>query len=335
LSLADSVSSTINNTFGDLGFDIDIDGLFNTPGCSTGARACGPPTVDWVGVGKGALGNLIISAGGAVIGYDMISLGEGYDDATSGYAYDDCGYGSNAVFTPVLDENGGIQDIIIEQGGTDYLPAPNGCKGGDGRVWSCEDDTEITHSDGTIEVPIPPDYLVEVQPGDTVNTPCGTEVVTEPIENDPTTGGETIQGCSNHVVQRPGRFTTPRPTYTRNQGNYPTSGDGSYPVILYLCEIIIKEAGINYQPGDEVIIKPDLGAKAEIEVDGQGRISAVKVTESGEGFQELPKVYVRSETGFQAKLLPKFCVDRVGEDEAKEPELQDKIVTVIDCVGKF
>ena len=66
-----------------------------------------------------------------------------------------------------------------------------------------------------------------------------------------------------------------------------------------------------------------------------GRVLSVKVTESGEGFTELPNIYIRSDTGFNASLLPKFCVDRVGEDEVKTPELQDKIVTVVDCVGKF
>jgi len=333
-------ANDVMNSF--TGFGDALNNIFDNPGCDTGARPCGPPEARWIGSGSGALGNLIISAGGAIIGYDAIEFGSGYDaNNTYGYAYDDCGNGNNGVFYPLVDEDGGIIDIVVEQGGTDYLPAPNGCTGGDGREWKCENDTEITHPGGgdisgpIIEVPIPPGNVIEVQPGDIVNTPCCSEVITEPIENDPTTGGETIKGCSTHVVQKPGRFTTPQTGCPgRTQGTYPSSSDGSYPVILYLCEIIIAEAGIAYQPGDEVVIQPDLGTAAAIEVDEQGRIIKVQVTEGGEGFKELPKVFVRSATGFNAELLPKFCVQRVGEDEVANPELQDKIVTVIDCVGK-
>ena len=345
LNVANDVASTISNTISSTGASLGqiVDPVLNigdvfasgTSACFTGPQACGPPTVDFLGKGKEALGNLIISSAGSVIGYDPISFGFGYDSFTSAHIEDACGNGSGAVATPVLNDDGGIIDLIINQGGTGYLPTPNGSTGGNGRVWATPNDTEISHPNGDLEVPIPPDYVVEVRPGDVVNTPCGTEVVTEPIDNDPTTGGETIQGCSNHVVERPGRFTTPRPIYSRNQGVYPTSGDGSYPVILYLCEVIIEDAGINYQPGDQVIIEPDIGATAEAQFDAMGRVLSVKVTESGEGFIELPKIYIRSDTGFNASLLPKFCVDRVGEDEVKTPELQDKIVTVVDCVGKF
>ena len=335
LNVATSVAQGGN--FGDLNFGWDPEVIYNQDGCNTGPRPCGPPQARWISAtGSGAQGNLIISSGGAIIGYDPIEVGSGYvAGETYGYAYDDCGNGDNGVFYPIV-EDGGITDIVVTQPGTDYLPGPNGCTGGDGREWSCENDTDITYPDGSFPVPIPPGNVIEVKPGDIVNTPCCSEVVTEPIDNDPTTGGETISGCSNHVVQRPGRFTTP-PTGCpgRTQGNYPSSADGSYPVILYLCEIIIQDAGIAYQPGDEVVIEPPLGSAAVLEVDQQGRISAVKVTEGGEGFQEMPKIYVRSDTGFNAELLPKFCVYRVGEDEFQNPELQDKIVTVIDCVGKF
>jgi len=337
LQIAQNTADKAGNVgFGDLNMNYDKDEVFGQSGCDTSPRPCGPPVARWISpTGSGAQGNLIISSGGAIIGYDPIDPGTGYQEGnTYGYAYDDCGNGDNGVFYPIV-EDGGITDIVVEQGGTDYLPGPNGCTGGDGREWSCENDTDITHPDGSIEVPIPPDIVVEVRPGDIVNTPCCSEVVTEPIDNDPETGGETINGCSQHIVQKPGRFTTPRTECPgRTQGTYPSSADGAYPVILYLCEVIIQEAGVAYQPGDEVVIEPDLGAAAVAEVDEQGRIMSIKVTEGGEGFQELPKIYIRSATGFNSVLLPKFCVYRVGEDEFQNPELQDKIVTVIDCVGR-
>jgi len=34
-------------------------------------------------------------------------------------------------------------------------------------------------------------------------------------------------------------------------------------------------------------------------------------------------------------LRPKLCIDRVGSDELKQPTSQDKVISVIDCVGKI
>ena len=45
----------------------------------------------------------------------------------------------------------------------------------------------------------------------------------------------------------------------------------------------------------------------------------------------MPKVTINSETGYNATFIPKLCIDRI--DEVREPD-QDRIVTVIDCVGK-
>ena len=65
-----------------------------------------------------------------------------------------------------------------------------------------------------------------------------------------------------------------------------------------------------------------------------GQLTSVKVTSGGEGIRENPKIYIESETGFNAEIIPRFCIDRVGIDEVREPTVQDKIITVIDCVGK-
>ena len=34
----------------------------------------------------------------------------------------------------------------------------------------------------------------------------------------------------------------------------------TYPVILYLCELIVDESGLDYGPLDEIVIEPDMGA---------------------------------------------------------------------------
>ena len=310
----------------------DFSGINNTTaatsgGCNVGPRPCGPPTARWYGGhGSGALGNLIISALGSVIGYDAIETGSGYGPKTKGKVYDDCGKGNGAVIRPVIDDNGGIIDIIVEQPGTGYLPSPDGSSGGDGREWQKPDDT-IVIRDGTYPVPRPPGDVIEVIPGDEVTTPPGTRVVTE--------CGEEIRGGVPFIIGCESTFTSPKPDYDRNQLDYPSTDKGAYPVIMYLCEIIIKDNGFNYIDTDQVIIEPSNGAKAEAKFDKFGTVISVKVTEQGEGFKEMPKIYIQSDVGFNAELLPKLCIDRISNDDAKEPTFQDQVVTVIDCVGKF
>ena len=57
------------------------------------------------------------------------------------------------------------------------------------------------------------------------------------------------------------------------------------------------------------------------------------MTKGGEGFTELPLITIESETGFNAELLPRLCIDRIGENIDKP--MTGDLVTVVDCVGKF
>ena len=92
---------------------------------------------------------------------------------------------------------------------------------------------------------------------------------------------------------------------------------------------------MGYKDTDQVVIKPDYGATATPKFDNFGRLLSVKVTAGGEGFLEVPRVYIKSDTGFNSEIIPKFCIDRKGVDDLeREPSLQDKVITVIDCVGK-
>ena len=143
-------------------------------------------------------------------------------------------------------------------------------------------------------------------------------------------GGETIIGGSPHVVQVPGCITTPDPGDDPPPPKEPTGGNGEYPVILYLCEIIVKNRGFGYLPGDKVIIDPSNGATAEATFDNFGRVIEIKVTNGGEGFKVMPNIYIESKTGSNAQLIGKLCIDRDG---IQDPDDNDKVITVIDCVG--
>jgi hypothetical protein len=345
--------------------NIDLSSVFANPSCDLGPRSCGPPTVEFVGNGKGALINLVVSATGSVVSGDVVSPGYGFLLNQSYLnVYDDCGKGTGAVIRPVLgsvtvrpevtddgitsdpDENGtdtGVIGIVVEDGGTGYLPRPDGSTGGDGSTWAEPEDTVIINDlpDGST------DYYPPIPPGNTVPIPPGGTVTTPPNSN-PT---EVVDGDGNQIEILPGAPTiipdggtiTSPPINTTGDGvsvninlngNYPSST--SYPVILYLCELIVDKSGMDYDKDDEIIIEPDMGATASAKFDDFGRLLSVKITAGGEGFQDIPEVYIKSDTGFGARMIPKFCIDRLGEDDLdREPGLQDKVVNVIDCVGKF
>ncbi len=193
---------------------------------------------------------------------------------------------------------------------------------------------DVGGGDGTLN-PLDPQPFDPGTGGDTPGTGGGTGggggTVTTPGQG----GGEEIPGGVDYVVQLPGVFTAPRPDFEKMTQIYPSDSSGSYPVILYLCEIRVVESGIKYRAGDELVIEPSIGAQGSFTVDKQGRVTSVKITESGEGFTEFPRIYIKSETGYNAVLRPRLCIDRIGEDKFKSPELQDKVITVIDCVGNF
>lgn len=215
----------------------------------------------------------------------------------------------------------GIVDVIVLDSGTGFLPGPDGSRGGDGRTWAGSEDTIIQRPDGVWEVPVPPGNRFCFQPGDRVTLPAGTQVITEP--NGGVGGGELIIGGAAHIMVKAGCITTP------DGGAGPPAR--TYPVVLYLCDIIIRNRGFGYTPGDKVIIEPSYGASAEATFDNLGRVQSITITNSGEGFKVRPNIYIQSETGYNAELIPKLCIDRI--DDVNQPDDPDAIINVVDCVG--
>ena len=346
--------------------------VFGHNGCDTGPVECGPPLLDiYGGAGRGAAGNLIVSRLGEILGADMKSFGKNYDDAAQARVIDPCGIGNGAQIEPIIgpwtDENGiehiGVLDIRVMQPGIDYLGQPNGSTGGDGRVWARPDDSSITHANGNLEIPRPPGTVLSVVAGDTVLMPPGTEITTEPLSpadvqeiTDATPqigaevfgvtdietiktdvgvgGGEVIKGGTPYVMKKPGRFTAPTLPVKQESGAYPTESSGAYPAILTLCDVIIVSPGYGYSQEDEITIEPNAGAVLVPQFNDLGSLMSVKVTDGGQGFTESPDIYIKSETGFNAEILPKFCVERIAQDEVVEYRpAQDKLVSIVDCVG--
>ena len=229
--------------------------------------------------------------------------------------------------------NQGVIGFIIKDGGTDYLTKPDGSKGGMNRTWSRSDQTILKKIDGTWLQPLNPGTFLRLSKGDIIETPPGTKIVSEKSD-DGTGGGEEIIGGTPYIVKNSGNITVPNPTKGTIKFDFPTSSDGTYPVILYLRAIYIDIPGASYKDGDEVIISPSKGAKAVIETSPSGGVYRIKVTETGEGFKEMPRVYIKSDTGIGSRLLPQLGVNRVEEDKI-DADTVDKVVNVADTTGSI
>ena len=340
-------AANIGDTLSNLAKNADFsDALTDT--CNVGPVFCGPPTVEFIGGGgSGATGNVIVSALTTVLGVDIITPGGGYIGPPRLKFNDSCNKGKGArgravmgqvpaqVSVPVQvtitlpdgttttgpDPNGattlvpdptgrttlGVTQIVIDDTGIDYLPSSDGSQGGDGRTWAESDETTVKRADGTYDTPYKPGEVISLFPGDQVTEPGGNQV----------------------LIQESTTITTKSPQDVVPRGTSPTLNTGDYPVVLEIEDINILDPGFGYDENDEVVIGN--GAELKIKTDALGSVTGVNVINGGIGFTEDPDLYIKSDTGYNAKLMPVFKVIRVDQDT--DPSAA--VVQVIDCVGKF
>ena len=306
-------------------FDLDFSDVF-ADSCNVAAILCGPPTVEFFGGGgSGTAGNVIVSALGEILGVDISNPGSGYTSAPFVRFVDVCGKGKGAVGRAILGSDGKVSDVLIEDSGTGYLPIADGSLGGDNRTWANKNETVVKRSDGRYDRPYVPGELINLLPGDSIRFPVNSNAEIDDI----VPGGRYIE-INNQI-------TVTAPTQNDESvfmSNYPSLDDGKYPVILTLKGFEIDNAGFNYLDNDKIVIEPSNGSLAVPKYGAFGSLESVKIISSGEGFTQIPNVYIESETGYNAKLIPLFDIDRVSSDRLKEPGIIDNIVSVIDCVGK-
>ena len=293
------------------------------PGCNTGPVNCGPPTVEFIGGGgSGATGNVIVSALTTVLGVDIITPGGNYIGPPRLKFIDSCNTGKGAAGRAVMGQvpvegsttgetTLGVTQIIIDDTGIDYLQAGDGSQGGDGRTWANADETTVKHSDGTYDMPYKPGTVIDLKEGDQYTPPGGIPI----------------------LVTESTSITAPLPPDKSEKGSFPSTGTGDYPVVLEIEDINILDPGFGYDPNDEVVVGN--GAELKIKTDGLGSVTGVDVVNGGIGFSEDPNIYINSDSGYNAKLMPVFKVNRVGQDIAPELVSPGTSISVIDCVGKF
>ena len=224
------------------------------------------------------------------------------------------------------DEDGdyvGVTGVTMNATGYGYLPVPDGSKGGDGSTWAQPDDTTVEHPDGTYDLPYPPGTLIPVSQGDTLCIPVGAVCEVYGMDGSVT---KILGGCN--VISNDGVVTAPA------SSSAAVESENTYPIVLHICEVSISNSGYNYQNTDKVVIEPANGAEIVPTFGPIGNLIALNLVSGGEGFLEMPRAYIDSETGFNAEITIRLCIDRIGDDLAKEPGVRDKVVSVVDCVGK-
>tara|TARA_X000000368_G_scaffold198211_1_gene156473 strand:- start:134 stop:742 length:609 start_codon:yes stop_codon:yes gene_type:complete len=201
----------------------------------------------------------------------------------------------------------------MDDTGTGYLPSPDGSQGGDGRTWADKDRTTVRRSDNTYDPPYKPGTVITVCPGDEVTYPGGNSVII--------TGDE----CQD--------VTAPPLDDVTKSAPLPSTGTGDYPIVLELDSINITNPGFGYDCSkDKVIMQPSHGCEFKLMCDSLGSIIGVDVVKGCIGFNEDPDIYIQSDTGYNAKMMPVFKVNRVeGEQQLVS---SGEIIQVVDCVGK-
>ena len=334
-------------------FDLDFSDIFQDS-CNLGPIQCGPPNVVFYGGGgQGAAANAIISATGDILGIDIIATGFGYTDPPYIRFEDACGKGTGAVGrvsigpvsqqsdgTYAADSSGttnGVTQVVIEQSGTGYLPSPDGDLGGDGRVWATRCQSIIQRANQTWDTPYDSGEVMQIHVGDTVQ----------------------LAGQSPYVATQEQSVTAPECPPPRGQvgngspANQPSSTIAQYPVVLYMCNVEIVNPGVGYGDMDKIVVSPSNGAILQPQFGPFGSLESVKIISSGMGFTERPNIYIETQTGYNAQIVPVFCVNRIGDVPEEElisttgPDgervlttgspispVGEKIIHVVDCVGK-
>ena len=335
------------------------------PGSESGAAAnpcnsrqvpCGPPRVQIVGGGgSGASANAVVSVTGRILGLDFSSFGSGYTSTPQINVVDSCGTGGGAVVQPIMRSTGTFNEFqeeifelagaIMEDSGTQFLPAPNGTTGGNGNILSQPSDTILFKTgstqiingkeiNGTGYDVYKSGETFSVKAGDEVYLPSGT------VANVFNNTGDIVQvlnglGQTTKIdIIASGTLTAPSnpdniPTVPRIE--YPLSSidsftppilqssgstvpiaiapelrKTSYPVVAEIESVFIKNPGFNYTKNDRITIQGNKGAELDFRVNDAGEVIEVSVVNGGLGFTDVPYIAISSPTGYNFEAVPVF-----------------------------
>ena len=331
---SDPVNKEINKVLKTLANNAEGD----TSSCSEGPILSGPPIIKVKGGGNNNndfSGNAIVSGSGEIIGVDIINPGSGYTKPPILIVEDKGGNGSGAVLRPVMNDNGGVEDVIVIDSGVGYLPRANGSTGIGGLRYSNPEET-IIFNENTGYNNYPPNANVDVFSGDLMYLPSGSTGVIYNTEGDQIQSSLGLGPTEPITVIESGILNTPNVTFEEIISRYPTKSDNTYPIVLEIKDTFIKNTGFNYSDEDTIIIEPSNGAQLNPNYGSFGVLESVDIINPGIGFTEIPRIYIQSDTGYNAIIIPIFAVRSVGDLNEEENEnliASESVIDIVDCVG--
>lgn len=314
--------------------------------CNPFANTCEPPLAVIFGGGVvETTANAVINQAGYIIGVDLQgsdALNAVYNSVPSVNFISNCGQGGGASGTAILNEDGTLDKIVIDEPGIGYPPAPDGSVGASGQVFATSEQTIVRTEDGE-QIAINPERGVNVPAGSIVFLPSGGCVEfpegTVDQQGNNASGYQCGRGLTDgngFVVPGPISIVTPIPTVDDVD-----LSPIAYPVVMELDEINVDKTGISYNNGDTITITGD-GNKITLEpiLSLNGSILGVNIPDDqrGIGFTNIPEVVINTQTGAGAKLTPYLRIKYRGRDNLDEVltrVTQDQIISVVDCVGKI
>jgi|TARA_R100000479_G_scaffold2215_1_gene1329 flagellar hook-basal body complex protein FliE len=347
IGVVDPDNFDFESIFGKIPNPFDTENL--DAACNISALLCSPPNVIFGNVfgGSSPVANAIVGTTGEILGVDIIYGGENLvGDVSIGFQ-DKCGNGNGARARGIV-QDGRLVDVIIDWPGRGYLTTPDGSWGGGGTTWVDAGETGIRLPDGTHLPPIGPNTTVNLPVGSTVYPPNQTPIV---LEGD---SAATDGGTTNFVT-----FTSEPPILNSR----PVTD--IYDVILEVGSAEVLSSGFSYCIDDEIVIENNSGAilepiwsgsiqdttqytvnniyNGELNVNSVPsvldnrnlKLAGVNIVNRGSGFTEQPYAYVRTQCGYNAriKLNLRKKVDFTNEERQRAID-QNKVIQVVDCVGK-
>ena len=312
-----------------------------------------PPFVkfkDNCGKGSGAVGR-------AILEYDPdVKTGEGGPTTNNPTVGGESGKEGCLSISGL--KNGRVVAVVIEEPGKDYLYGYDGSEGGGGRTFANYCETIVRRSSGCYDLPYLSGETIDLNVGDWIKYPNTTSAV-QVTESQTVTAPLCGDYDSSNPLDPPPQFT---PSPFDPTSPTPTDEE-SYPIDVIIDEIVIIDPGQNYTPGDPIVLippaedtsgqipttpgqipvtpgeynPPNNGVDAEVgEVDNNGGIKTIITRNTGSSFTSYPNIRIKSNSGFNAKLAPKFSFRRLTPDEFElKQQVGQKVISVIDCVGKI
>jgi hypothetical protein len=242
-------------------------------------------------------------------------------------------------------KNGRVVAVVIEEPGKNYLYGYDGSEGGGGRTFANYCETIVRRAGGCYDLPYLSGETINLNAGDWIKYPNSAAV--QVTSSQSVTAPKCGDYDSSNPIEPPPQFSVPDPFSPPAPVD-----DKSYPIDLIIRDVVLLNPGYNYTPGDPIVfVPPDFvppdeideynppnnGVDAEVgDVDNNGSIKTIIIRNTGASFTSYPRIYIKSNSGFNAKLAPRFEIRRLTPEEVeRKQQAGQKVISVIDCVGKI